>query len=120
MACLDYTWYNLLQMLTYEPSAAPLTPSAPTSSAAALLLWTRRDSKIDWAARFASVFRRDDLEDPEGDDRDEEGMTMKERREEKWKVENDQEQETKMDKVAMRLWYKVSFIVPHVLYKPQC
>lgn len=101
----DYTWYNLLQSITY--TQAPATPSAPTTAASALLLWTRRDSKIDWSARFASVFRRDDLEDPEGDDRDEDGLTMKEERELKWKEEKEGQEAEKVDKVAMRAYYKV-------------
>lgn len=105
---LDYTWYNLLQSLTYTSTPAPLA-STPSTAASALLLWTRRDSKIDWSARFASIYRRDDLDDPTNDgERDEDGLTMKEEREQKWEQENRSQQEEKVDKVAMRAYYKVS------------
>lgn len=99
----DYTWYLLLQSLTYvEPSQRKPAYSATNG----LPTWLRSESKEDWAARFASIHRRDDLEerDPE---RDEDGLTMKEERELKWVEENEEAEMAGMDKGQMRAYYKV-------------
>ena len=103
----DYTWYNLLQSLTYvDPTtlhgSTPVIPNTP----AAFLLWTRRDSKIDWRARFASIYAPIVVEEG-ADELNEEGMTMKEEREERWREENEGLAREGEDKGAMREYYKV-------------
>ncbi|GAA6029075.1 hypothetical protein JCM8097_001581 [Rhodosporidiobolus ruineniae] len=99
---LNYTWYLLLQSLTYvtpeeRKSKYHETNGVPT--------WRASEAKEDWAARFASIFRRDDLEEPEAQDRDEDGLTKAEEHALKWAEENEA-QEGPIDKVAMREYYK--------------
>jgi hypothetical protein len=99
----DYTWYLLLQSLTY------VTPEERKSTYAAskgVPTWRASEAKEDWAERFANIFRRDDLEEQEPADRDEDGLTMKEERELKWAEENE-EANGPIDKNAMREFYKV-------------
>ena len=79
--------------------------------------WLRSESKEDWAARFASINRRDDLEDRDLT-RDEDGLTQKEEREAKWAEENDQAEAMGMDKVQMRQYYKVSHLTRVPLPSP--
>lgn len=67
------------------------------------------DSKEDWAARFAAIHRVEEAEsDEEEEGVDEEGVTMREEREAKWKEENEGREMEAGDKVAMRAYYKVS------------
>lgn len=84
-----------------------VTPtSKPYAASSSLPTWRRGDSKVDWAARFASIHRRDDLEKGPSDE-DDEGRTMKEEREEKWREENELAEEEAGDKGVMRKYYKV-------------
>ncbi|GAA5824855.1 hypothetical protein JCM10212_005323, partial [Sporobolomyces blumeae] len=96
-----YTWYLLLQSLTYT---SPADRKATYAESSGVPKWRSADASQDWAARFASIMRRDDLESKEADT-DENGLTMKEERELRWKEENDAA-EAGMDKVAMRAYYK--------------
>ncbi|GAA5823749.1 hypothetical protein JCM11251_003279 [Rhodosporidiobolus azoricus] len=99
---LNYTWFLLLQSLTY---VTPEERKQRYSESNGLPTWRASEAKEDWAARFATIFRRDDLEDPDGTDTDENGLTMREERELKWKEENEA-QYGPVDKVAMREFYK--------------
>ncbi|GAA6024407.1 hypothetical protein JCM11491_003543 [Sporobolomyces phaffii] len=100
---LNYTWYLLLQDLTWH---SPEERTATTyAEADGLPKWRASDAKQDWAAHFANIMRRDDLESKEADV-DENGLTMKEERELKWQHENDEEELAGVDKVAMRAYYK--------------
>ncbi|KAK4047859.1 hypothetical protein OIO90_006020 [Microbotryomycetes sp. JL221] len=97
----DYTWYLLLQSLTYvEPSKRKLA----YSDANGLPTWRKSEAKEDWAQRFANIYRRDDIESHESD-HDENGLTMKEERELKWKQENEANA-VFADKNEMRQYYK--------------
>ncbi|GAA5889257.1 hypothetical protein JCM6882_000689 [Rhodosporidiobolus microsporus] len=100
---LNYTWYLLLQSLTY---VTPEERKARYADSTGLPTWRASEAKEDWAARFASIFRRDDLDDPDGTDTDENGLTMREERELKWKEENEAQLVGAVDKVAMREFYK--------------
>jgi len=99
----DYTWYLLLQALTWtEPQAR----KASYAESNGLPKWRASDAKEDWAEHFANIMRRDDTETKEADV-DEDGLTMKEERELKWAEENEESELAGMDKVAMRAYYKV-------------
>ncbi|GAA5981091.1 hypothetical protein JCM11641_001450 [Rhodosporidiobolus odoratus] len=98
---LNYTWYLLLQSLTY---VSPEERKRNYTETTGVPTWRASEAKEDWAARFANIFRRDDLEEEEAET-DENGLTMKEERELKWKEENE-EQFGPVDKVAMREYYK--------------
>lgn len=100
----DYTWYLLLQALTWTE---PQDRKASYAESNGLPKWRASDAKEDWAEHFANIMRRDDTETKEAD-LDEDGLTMKEERELKWAEENQEELEG-MDKVAMRAYYKVRF-----------
>ncbi|SGY62211.1 BQ5605_C007g04665 [Microbotryum silenes-dioicae] len=99
----DYTWYLLLQRLTYVD---PASRSPAYSESDGLPTWRRGDSKINWAERFASINRRDDLEKPLVLDTDENGLTMQEERELKWAEENEANDSQFADKNEMRAYYK--------------
>jgi hypothetical protein len=92
----------LLQSQTYTP-----TP-VPTASGSTLPTWRRGDSKIDWSAQYAAIHRpvvaEEEDETVEGVDDD--GITMREEREEKWREENEGVMQG-MDKVEARKFYKV-------------
>ncbi|KAM0756353.1 hypothetical protein T439DRAFT_321056 [Meredithblackwellia eburnea MCA 4105] len=97
-ATINYTWYLLLQSHTYvDPISKPYKDSS------ALPTWRRGDSKVDWAARFASIFKRDETVIVESET-DENGLTQKEEHEAKWAEEN--EANAGGDKNAMRSYYK--------------
>ncbi|GAA5870087.1 hypothetical protein JCM1840_003577 [Sporobolomyces johnsonii] len=98
---MNYTWYLLLQSLTYT---TPAERKATYAQSTGLPTWRQGDANQDWAQHFANVMRRDDLESKEADV-DENGLTMKEERELKWKEENEAS-EAGLDKVAMREYYK--------------
>lgn len=98
---LNYTWYLLLQALTWTE---PQDRKASYAESNGLPKWRASDAKEDWAEHFANIMRRDDTETKEADV-DEDGLTMKEERELKWAEENQEELEG-MDKVAMRAYYK--------------
>ena len=83
MTLPDFTWFNLLQSLTYVEIPVIISTSE------AELLWTRRDSKINWRERFASIYAVPEIVEG-ADELNEEGLTMKEEREEKWQQENDE------------------------------
>ncbi|GAA6013551.1 hypothetical protein JCM10207_004772 [Rhodosporidiobolus poonsookiae] len=100
---LNYTWYLLLQSLTY---VSPEERKRTYSEGKGLPTWLASEAKEDWAARFASIFRRDDLAEREPTDRDENGLTMKEERELKWAQENEESEFAGMDKNQMREYYK--------------
>ena len=98
----DYTWYLLIQSQTYTP-----TPT-PTASGSTLPTWRRGDSKIDWSAEYATIHRPVVVEEDDGEEGvDDEGVTMREEREEKWREENEGVT-AGMDKVEARKFYKVS------------
>ncbi|BGP18636.1 hypothetical protein JCM10213_004186 [Rhodosporidiobolus nylandii] len=98
---LNYTWYLLLQSLTY---VSPEERKQQYSESNGLPTWRASEAKEDWAARFANIFRRDDIDERDLE-RDENGLTQKEERELKWAEENE-EAEGPIDKVAMREYYK--------------
>ena len=79
--------------------------SKPYAASSSLPTWRRGDSKVDWAARYASIFRRDDTERGPSDE-DEDGRTMKEEREDKWREENELAEGEAGDKGVMRAYYK--------------
>ncbi|GAA5856691.1 hypothetical protein JCM8547_005932 [Rhodosporidiobolus lusitaniae] len=97
---LNYTWYLLLQSLTYVSPEERKQRYAETKG---IPTWRPSEAKEDWAARFATIFRRDDLAEKEPQDRDENGLTMQEERELKWAHE---EEEGQMSKNEMREFYK--------------
>ncbi|GAA5926247.1 uncharacterized protein JCM15063_000225 [Sporobolomyces koalae] len=99
---LNYTWYLLLQSLTWT---SPEERKATYAESNGLPKWRASDAKEDWAEHFANIMRRDDLESKEADV-DEDGLTMKEERELKWAQENEENEFAGMDKVAMRAYYK--------------
>ncbi|KAK4050775.1 hypothetical protein OIV83_003196 [Microbotryomycetes sp. JL201] len=99
---LNYTWYLLLQSLTYVEPSKRRTAYSETNG---LPTWLKSEAKEDWAARFANIYRRDDIESHESD-HDENGLTMKEERELKWKEENEQAEALFADKNEMRQYYK--------------
>jgi len=107
----DYTWYLLLQALTWTE---PQDRKASYAESNGLPKWRASDAKEDWAEHFANIMRRDDTETKEADV-DEDGLTMKEERELKWAEENQEELEG-MDKVAMRAYYKVSSFFLLILF----
>ncbi|GEM10464.1 F-box domain, cyclin-like domain containing protein [Rhodotorula toruloides] len=101
---LNYTWYLLLQSFTY---VAPEDRGRSYAEGDGVPTWRKGDASQDWAAHFASIFRRDDLDQGvEEADVDENGLTLKEERELKWKEENEGNEMAGMDKVAMREYYK--------------
>ncbi|KEI42710.1 uncharacterized protein L969DRAFT_84584 [Mixia osmundae IAM 14324] len=95
---LNYCWYIECNDSTYiDPDEKPS--------------WTRKDAKQDWAARYRSIHRRDDLDYADARDaeyeraRAEGYLTPKEQREAKWAEESDQ-LTAGVDKLAMREHYK--------------
>ncbi|GAA5850342.1 hypothetical protein JCM3766R1_004317 [Sporobolomyces carnicolor] len=100
---LNYTWYLLLQSLTWT---SPEERKATYAESDGLPKWRASDASQDWAQHFANIMRRDDLESREAADTDENGLTMKEERELKWAQENEESEMAGMDKVAMRAYYK--------------
>ncbi|BGP10218.1 hypothetical protein JCM10049v2_006101 [Rhodotorula toruloides] len=101
---LNYTWYLLLQSFTY---VTPAERGRSYAEGDGVPTWRKGDVSQDWAAHFASIFRRDDLDQGvEETEVDENGLTMKEERELKWKEENEASEMAGMDKVAMREYYK--------------
>lgn len=99
---LNYTWYLLLQSLTWT---SPEERKATYAESNGLPQWRPNEAKEDWAQHFANIMRRDDTETKEADV-DENGLTMKEERELKWAQENEEGETAGMDKVAMRAYYK--------------
>lgn len=99
---LNYTWYLLLQSLTWT---SPEERKATYAESTGLPKWRPNEAKEDWAQHFANIMRRDDTETKEADV-DENGLTMKEERELKWAQENEELETAGMDKVAMRAYYK--------------
>lgn len=89
-----------MQAITYHSPA-----SKPYAASSSLPTWRRGDSKVDWAARYASINRRDDIERGPSDE-DENGLTMKEEREAKWREENELAEDEAGDKGVMRAYYK--------------
>jgi hypothetical protein len=102
-ALTDYTWYLLLESFTYEDPTERRRKYADSDGTPT---WRKGDAQQDWAQRFANVFSHDVSETVESD-HDENGLTMKEERELKWKEENEASEMQGMDKVAMREFYKV-------------
>lgn len=100
----DYSWYLLLDDYTYTSPSDRRRKYAETNG---VPTWRSSEASQDWAAHFASIFRRDDVEEREPQDTDENGLTMKEERELKWKEENEASELAGMDKNAMREFYKV-------------
>ncbi|SCV71575.1 BQ2448_3163 [Microbotryum intermedium] len=100
---MNYTWYLLLQRLTYVD---PASRAPAYSESDGLPTWRRGDSKINWAERFASINRRDDLEQLLASETDENGLTMQEERELKWAEENEANDAQFADKNEMRAYYK--------------
>ncbi|KAG0663551.1 hypothetical protein C6P46_002447 [Rhodotorula mucilaginosa] len=101
-ALTDYTWYLLLESFTYEDPTERRRKYADSDGTPT---WRKGDAQQDWAQRFANVFSHDVSETVESD-HDENGLTMKEERELKWKEENEASEMQGMDKVAMREFYK--------------
>jgi hypothetical protein len=72
-------------------------------------VWTRREARTDWKARYKSVRRRDDLNVPDAADADYEKArsegyrTPKEIQEERWAAEA----ESEPSKEESRAYYKV-------------
>lgn len=81
----DYTWFMLLQRLTWIPQ----TGSKPYDETDGLPKWRKADSKVDWAQRFANMYKDDAGNSREESEFDENGLTMKEERELKWREENE-------------------------------
>ncbi|BGP34203.1 hypothetical protein JCM10296v2_006018 [Rhodotorula toruloides] len=101
---LNYTWYLLLQSFTY---VTPAERGRSYAEGDGVPTWRKGDASQDWAAHFANIFRRDDLDQGvEEAEVDENGLTMKEERELKWKEENEANEMAGLDKVAMREYYK--------------
>ncbi|GJN92375.1 hypothetical protein Rhopal_005405-T1 [Rhodotorula paludigena] len=100
---LNYSWYLLLDDYTYTSPSDRRRKYAETNG---VPTWRSSEASQDWAAHFASIFRRDDVEEREPQDTDENGLTMKEERELKWKEENEASELAGMDKNAMREFYK--------------
>ncbi|GAA5857132.1 hypothetical protein JCM9279_006020 [Rhodotorula babjevae] len=100
---LNYTWFLLLQSYTFT-DPAHRTPTYAESTG--LPTWRSSEASQDWAAHFASIYQQPDV--PEGDesDHDENGLTLKEERELKWRDENEADELAGMDKNAMREFYK--------------
>ncbi|KAI5478299.1 F-box domain, cyclin-like domain containing protein [Pseudohyphozyma bogoriensis] len=96
---INWSWFTLLESITY------VSPSERTQTTSGLPTWRRGDSKVDWAARYASICRRDDVEKPPSDV-DEDGLTFKEAREAKWKDENEEAEALALDKGEARKYYK--------------
>ena len=103
LALTDYTWYLLLESFTYEDPTERRRKYADSDGTPT---WRKGDAQQDWAQRFANVFSHD-VADTVESDHDENGLTMKEERELKWKEENEASEMQGMDKVAMREFYKV-------------
>ncbi|POY72333.1 hypothetical protein BMF94_4635 [Rhodotorula taiwanensis] len=99
---LNYTWFLLLESYTFESPADRRQKYAGSNG---VPQWRKGDAQQDWAQRFASVFAHDASETVESD-HDENGLTMKEERELKWKEENEASELQGMDKNAMREFYK--------------
>ncbi|BGP42286.1 hypothetical protein JCM10449v2_006291 [Rhodotorula kratochvilovae] len=100
---LNYTWYLLLQNYTFiDPKDR--TPTYAESTG--LPTWRASEASEDWAARFASIFTRPEVEEGEESEHDENGLTLKEERELKWRDENEASELAGMDKNAMREFYK--------------
>ncbi|GAA5869161.1 hypothetical protein JCM3774_003968 [Rhodotorula dairenensis] len=99
---LNYTWYLLLESFTYEDPTERRRKYADSDGTPT---WRKGDAQQDWAQRFANVFSHDVSETVESD-HDENGLTMKEERELKWKEENEASEMQGMDKLAMREFYK--------------
>ncbi|KWU45864.1 hypothetical protein RHOSPDRAFT_32337 [Rhodotorula sp. JG-1b] len=99
---LNYTWYLLLESFTYEDPTERRRKYADSDGTPT---WRKGDAQQDWAQRFANVFSHD-VADTVESDHDENGLTMKEERELKWKEENEASEMQGMDKVAMREFYK--------------
>lgn len=100
----DWVWHCLLESVTWDPSSSSLSPN----SASSLPTWRRGDSKLDWAARYASIYSQDPLAIKESEV-DEDGKTFQEEREEKWKEENEEAERQSNDKSVQRDYYKVCF-----------
>ncbi|GAA5991759.1 hypothetical protein JCM10908_001126 [Rhodotorula pacifica] len=99
---LNYTWFLLLESFTYEDPSERRRRYADSDGTPT---WRKGDAQQDWAQRFANVFSHDVSETVESD-HDENGLTMKEERELRWKEENEASEMQGMDKVAMREFYK--------------
>ncbi|BGP57150.1 hypothetical protein JCM8202_005412 [Rhodotorula sphaerocarpa] len=99
---LNYTWFLLLESYTFENPADRRRKYADSNG---VPTWRKGDAQQDWAQRFANVFAHDASETVESD-HDENGLTLKEERELKWKEENEASEMDGMDKNAMREYYK--------------
>jgi len=101
---LNWCWYILFQRTAFIDSP-PITLSNDHKP-----VWSRKDSKQDWAKKYKNTFRRDDLvyreaADAEFDRARSEGYrTPKEQREDKWSEENTDGDV--LDKAAARAYYK--------------
>lgn len=102
----DYTWFLLLESYTFENPADRRRKYADSNG---VPTWRKGDAQQDWAQRFANVFAHDASETVESD-HDENGLTLKEERELKWKEENEASEMDGMDKNAMREYYKVRLL----------
>jgi len=104
---INYTWYRLMATIAHQQFDVP--PAPPLLDPTGQLSWPRADSLADWSDKYTEAYRPtafesdDSFEESSGDERDEEGLTLKERREARWAEENEGQN---MTKVEARQYYK--------------
>lgn len=105
---INYTWYRVMRS-TLDVYGNETSP--PLLDEAGALTWPRDDSLVDWAQKYAEEHKpeeQDDESESDGEERDDEGLTKRERHEQKWAEEDDDRGDgtNGMTKEEARRYYK--------------